>query len=422
MPPLTSVVDHYMMNIHFIDTAAAKIQRKNRKEKMAVFIHTSDWHIGNSFVHFDPDAGRRLNLARITVVESIFVYARMKKISLILCAGDAVDNGQLAPEKNLLDVFAVIKKYPEIKVILITGNHDPLMANNVYSRVAESNFPPNLHLVKKAEIIPVEPLNLTVYAASTLEKNGTQNPLHWIDARDMDEDKINIGLAHGGIKNDKFADACFPIESDFARRKNLDYLALGDWHSYVKINDRTYYCGVPEPLQFGDDGYPLQVTIEKPGEIPKTEKITAVRQYTWTEQQVEITDIRFPGFREILETVGEKEIKKLTVTGFLAAENYKTYKELVHLNQGRYYRIEDRVSIVPGTTDLSGIGDGHIKDVVQRLLELKKSDAPLPADILSGVIPTDQFPIEPAGEATKNEIIDRALIKLYKHFSVVKLG
>jgi len=389
---------------------------------MAVFIHTSDWHIGNSFVHFDPDAGRRLNRARLTAVESIFVYARQKKIPLILCAGDAVDNGQLAPEKNLLDLFAVIKRYPEINVILITGNHDPLMANNVYLRAAESNYPPNLHLVKKTEIIPLEPLNLVIYAASTLEKNGTQNPLHWIDAREIDNSKINIGLAHGGIKNDKFAGACFPIEPDFAKEKNLDYLALGDWHSYVKINHRTYYCGVPEPLQFGDDGYPLQVTIEKPGDIPKIEKITGVSQYTWTEQQVEMTDTRFPGFKEMLETVGEKEIKKLTVTGFLAAENYKTYKELLHLNRNRYYRIEDRVSIVPGADDLTGVGDGHTKAVVRRLLELKESGAPLPAEILSGVIPADQFSIEPPADAVKNEIIDCALMKLYKHFSTAGHG
>jgi DNA repair exonuclease SbcCD nuclease subunit len=383
---------------------------------MAIFIHTSDWHIGNSFVHFDPETGKKLNRARLTAVESILIYARMKKIFLILCAGDAVDNGQLAPDKNLLDLFAVIKKYPEIKVILIAGNHDPLMANSVYLRVSESNYPPNLHLVRKSEIIPLESLNLTVYAASTLEKNGSQNPLHWINAGHMDAGKINIGLAHGSIKNEKFSGDAFPIEPDFAREKKLDYLALGDWHSYVKINERTYYCGVPEPLQFGDDGCPLQVTIDKPGAVPKIEKIIGVQQYTWTEQHVELTDSRFPGFKEILETTSEKEIKKLTVTGFLTAENYKTYKELLHLNRSRYYRIEDRVSIAPDPDQLIGVGDGHIKAIVQRLLELKDSDAPIPDEILTGVIPADQLSIEPLTQTTKNEIIDCALMKLYKHF------
>jgi DNA repair exonuclease SbcCD nuclease subunit len=384
---------------------------------MAKFIHTSDWHIGNPFANFDRETGKKLNRARLTAVKSIFVYARMKDIPLILCAGDAVDNGQLAPEKNLLDLFAVINQYPDITVVMITGNHDPLMANTIYHRVSKDNYPANLHLVQDYEIIPVESMNIRIFAASTLEKNGTYNPLNRVKPGDIDESKINIGLAHGTIKNEKFTGDSFPIEPGFALEKKLDYLALGDWHSFSKINDRTFYCGTHEPLQFDDDGYPLEVTIEKPGDIPKTEKITGVRQYKWTHQEPVISDNRFTDFRETLESVDEKEIKKLEVTGFLSAENYKIYKELVQMNRNRYYEISDHVSITPGAGDLSSIGDAYIQALAQRLTDMKQSREPLPEEIRDNVIPAALLSMEQSIKPTKNEIIDKALLKLYKHFA-----
>jgi len=373
---------------------------------MAVFIHTSGWHIGSGFAHFDRETGKKLNRARLTAVESIFVYARKKKIPLILCAGDAVDNGQLAPGKNLLDLFVVIKRYPEITVVMITGNHDPLMANTIYRRVKESDYPGNLHLVKGTEIIPFEPLNLKIFAASTTEKNGDYNPLNRIRVEDIDETKINIGLGYGSTR----------IGPDFAEVKKLDYLALGEFHSYTKINDRTFYCGVPEPLDFADDGYPLEVTIEKRGQIPKIEKVSGVQQYRWTQQELEMSDARFEDFRGQLESlaVEEKEIKKLEISGFLSAENYKIYKELLQINRNRYYEIVDHVSLAPTADDLSGIGDGYTKELVQRLMNMKESEEPLPEEILNGVIPADQLSMEELLKITKNDIINTALLKFYK--------
>jgi len=385
---------------------------------MITFIHTSDWHIGNSFTHFDRETGKKLNRARLTAVETIFVYARKKKIPLILCAGDTMDNGQLAPEKNLLDLLAIIKKYPGITVVMITGNHDPLMANTIYQRVAQENYPPNLHLVKETnKILPIESMNLNIFASSTKEKNGRYNPLSWIEADDIDKSKVNIGLAHGSIKNEKFAVNCFPIEPDFAIKMKLDYLALGDWHSYSKINERTYYCGTPEPLQFGDNGFPLEVTIEKRGAIPTVEKVTGIQQYQWERQELEISDNQFEDFREKLESKGEKEIKKIKITGFLSPENYKIYKELLQMNVTRYYEIDDQVSLTSDADDLMSIDDGYIKDVVKQLMEIKNSEKPIPEEISNGIIPVDQLSIEQSIKVTKNEIIDKALLKMYKYYS-----
>lgn len=397
---------------------------------MIKFIHTSDWHLGNTFVDFDRDTTHKLNRARFDAVKAIFVYARMKKIPLILCAGDAIDNGQLAHEKHLLELFALVKQFTETRLIMIAGNHDPLMANTVYRRVARESYPPNFTLAGARETIRIDDLpetgsrpdvskktGLTIFAASITEKKGDYNPLSWIDPNDIDENSINIGLAHGSIKNEKYKGNPFPIEPDFAREMKLDYLALGDWHSYNKINERTYYPGTPEPLQFGDDGWALEVTIERAKAVPRVEQIRQISQYEWRREEIEITDDKFPAFKARLEQFqpGEKIIRKLTTRGFLSTQNYKIYKELIEMERARYYKIDDQAAIAPQAQDFIDSGDSYLAALAARLLEMKQTPNPIPEEIFDNVLAPGLLSIEQSLKPQNNEIIDKALLKLYTY-------
>jgi DNA repair exonuclease SbcCD nuclease subunit len=183
-----------------------------------------------------------------------------------------MDDGQLGTTGDLLALFKIFKKYPDIKIVMIAGNHDPLVARNVYWRIDRASFPGNLHLVEDHETLVYPQWDLTVYAASLQEKNGTYNPLSWIKNEEPADGDIRVGLCHGSIANEAFDGNDFPVDKNFARESGLDYLALGDWHSFKKIDDRTYYPGVPEPLQMGDNGYILEVTIEAPGAEPQVKK------------------------------------------------------------------------------------------------------------------------------------------------------
>ncbi len=60
------------------------------------------------------------------------------------------------------------------------------------------------------------------------------------------------------------------IAPDRARRAGLDYLALGDWHGSVSVDQRTDYCGTPEPDRFKHDapGTALLVTMAGSSSIP----------------------------------------------------------------------------------------------------------------------------------------------------------
>ncbi len=384
---------------------------------MIEFIHTADWHLGNSFSHFSPEMRKKLNDARFLTVESIFIYAKNKNIPLILCAGDNIDNGQLADPSHLDRLIRMVAKYPNIKLILIAGNHDPLMANSVYYRYDKNLFPDNFHLVTDNEVISLPDSGLVIFAGSIKEKNGDYNPLNWIDPADFDDNRIHIGLVHGSIRNERFANDAFPIEPDFAIQKKLNYLALGDWHSFNKINERTYYPGVPEPLQFGDQGYPLRVTVAKPGAAPTVEKITGVQQYFWLEIEKTISDDNFPTFQTEFSSIGLKEIRKIKLSGFLAPGNYKIYKDLLRLHRSQYYSIIDQVGIHPDDEELLKMADGSMRDLVNQLLVLKKSNEEIPEDIFNRIVPFNQENVEKAAESiTREEILDRALLKMYQMF------
>ena len=384
---------------------------------MAHFIHTSDWHLGNSFAGFDWDTARKLNSARLDAVKALFVYAQKKKIPFILCAGDVIDNGQLAAESILLDLFAVVKQFPRTRLILIAGNHDPLMANTIYRRVSEESYPENFQLARQRETIHIDDLGVKIFAASNLEKRGNANPLNWIQPEDIEDNVIHVGLAHGSLSNEKFKDNPFPIEPGFAREKKLDYLALGDWHSYNKINGRAYYCGTPEPLQFGDEGYALHVVIEKQGAVPKVEPIK-VSQYEWRREEFELSDREFADFKAKFgpERPGEKVIRQLSAAGFLSAKNYKIYKEIIEMERERFYKIDDRVSITPTDADFLGMGDGCMNALLRRLIDMKTQDTPLPDEILDHVVPADLLNLEQEFSPGKQAVIDKALLTLHDYF------
>ncbi|HOV14847.1 MAG TPA: DNA repair exonuclease, partial [Spirochaetota bacterium] len=226
------------------------------------FIHTSDWHIGNYFSDFSKIENEELSNGRIRTIESIFIYADKFNIPMIIVSGDQFDSDNI-DESLVLKIFNIIKNYKDIKVIMITGNHDPFTPNSIYNKINSSHYPDNLLFTKDRDIIFLKEYNCKIYTSSLKSKNSKENPIDWIDDENLD-DVIKIAVCHGSIMIDgKYSEHDFPIPIDIDKKKKLDYVAMGHFHSYLKINDRIYYPGTPEQLQFKDNGSALVVDIEK---------------------------------------------------------------------------------------------------------------------------------------------------------------
>ncbi len=247
--------------------------------------------------------------------------------------------------------------------------------------------------------------------------------MDWIKDRTLDREKINIGLCHGSIKNEAFPGNSFPIENDFAIKQGLDYLALGDWHSYKQINERTFYPGVPEPLTFDDNGAVLKVTIAGPGKKPTVEPVPIESKFKWKRMEEQVFGDTFNLFKAKLEKTDEKEIRKLTVSGYLPLGIYKSYKELLERNRRHYIEIKDNVIVQPDEQAFLDAADGCMKEIIKRLFELKKSGEPLPDEILNPYVSLERTEVHKHVDELKNNrdvIIDKALLEIFNYLKEKK--
>ena len=177
------------------------------------FIHTADWHLGYRFSQFSKEQNKLLKQAQWQTVESIFKYAGEHNIAFIVCAGDQFENGETTDNEQLLKLFALINRYPKINVIMIAGNHDPLCTSSIYLRVDKSIYPSNLYFAETQSVFEFNEYKLCFFACSLSAKNGTENPLAWVDITAKKE-WFCIGVAHGSVKiQGKYNPEDFPSPS-----------------------------------------------------------------------------------------------------------------------------------------------------------------------------------------------------------------
>ena len=69
------------------------------------FIHTADWQIGFRFPGVEPALRKKLDGGIRQTLKLLFIYAKKKRVPLILCAGNAFANSQLADAKLLTQLF-----------------------------------------------------------------------------------------------------------------------------------------------------------------------------------------------------------------------------------------------------------------------------------------------------------------------------
>jgi exonuclease SbcD len=85
------------------------------------FLHSSDWHLGQTLHHFDRhyEHDRFLDWLLETLVA--------EQVDALLVAGDVFDNANPAPscQRRLFEFLATLRRrLPDLSIVLIAGNHD----------------------------------------------------------------------------------------------------------------------------------------------------------------------------------------------------------------------------------------------------------------------------------------------------------
>src|SRR5690606_10961405 len=212
------------------------------------FLHTSDLHIGKRFGNMPEDVRGRLREARHSAITRLAEQARVNGAEAILLAGDTFDTETPTPAM-LRQALAAMHQQSDMRWVILPGNHDSLLADELWTGAGRV-LPDNVALATAAEPMALRPGVVILPAPCTTRRPG-RDLTEWMDSATSSDGEIRIGLAHGPIQGfSEEGGASDVIAPDRAGRAGLDYLALGDWHGQIRVNERTWYSGTPEPDRF----------------------------------------------------------------------------------------------------------------------------------------------------------------------------
>jgi DNA repair exonuclease SbcCD nuclease subunit len=257
-------------------------------------LHTADWHVGRSFDQFEPEDARKLARERLSVVDRILRLADQYDVHAVLCAGDLFDSPNPAQDwwDGLAKLFGRRGAWTR-PVVLLPGNHDPLTADSVYNKTHpfRSKLPNWVHVVDREDFQLALSNDAVVYGAPCTSTAGDKDLALALPARGEDDVRLRIGLVHGSTFDIEGYATNFPICQEAPEKRGLDYLALGDLHSFREIPKGAVaplvYPSAPEPTSFKerDAGYVALVWFTRHGQRPRIEK-ERVARWTWLDKTV----------------------------------------------------------------------------------------------------------------------------------------
>lgn len=174
--------------------------------------------------------------------------ARAVKADLVLLAGDIFEHNRL--KLDLLDATARLLDDAGSIVVILPGNHDPIIPESAYRRGGVSD-PTNVHVlgVTHDEAVLLPEFDMEVWGHAHQDYTN-MSPLRSPRPRTT---RWQIATAHGHYEaTPDMTQKHHPswlIDQAEIEATGADYVALGHWNIPVEIADSTvpaFYSGSPE--------------------------------------------------------------------------------------------------------------------------------------------------------------------------------
>ena len=203
---------------------------------------------GEAIGRFPQEVRSALSEARLDAIDRIALAASSNGATHVLVAGDIFDN--VEPGDRIVMQALSRMERAAASWWLMPGNHDHARAGGLWSRV-RSRAPSNVHVVDTPEPVELEE-GAWLLPAPLDHRRTREDPTAAMVDMATPPGALRIGLAHGSITEfGASGESTNLIPPDRARLAGLDYLALGDWHGFLMVGDRTAYSGTPEIDRFG---------------------------------------------------------------------------------------------------------------------------------------------------------------------------
>ncbi len=265
------------------------------------FIHTADWHIGQTFFGYDRKEEHQLFLAWLK--EQISLH----KVELLLIAGDVFDspNPSAAAQKTYYKFLRdVTTENPNLTIIVTAGNHDsaarleatnPLLeAMNIHVKgvvkrdtEGEIDYKDLIIELDDAYVLAVPFLRQGDYDKSDTYVEGVKSVYQNLFDLVPDKSKAIIAMGHLQATGSEVS------VSDDSERKSIggldgvspesfdgiSYTALGHLHRAQRVSHRenVRYSGTPLPMSFVEKNNKQGVTlVTLEGKEPNIEQLVFI--------------------------------------------------------------------------------------------------------------------------------------------------
>ncbi len=348
---------------------------------MVRFLHTSDWQMGMRAVHAGSKS-KDIRIKRYETGLNVVNLAKKKSVDFVIIAGDIFEHNDI-DEVVVKKTVDILNQFAPIPVFIIPGNHDPFLPGAIWDRSSWQRIGPHITLFTE-EGEYVLPEGVVLYPCPVKQKRSSIDPTTWIPKRENGDNRIRIGIAHGSLDSLP-GQVNFPISKISPEEKGLDYLALGDWHSFSQFN-RAVYPGSFEPTSYSepDSGNILIVEIPTCGMSPEIEKIRC-RTLNWVEYPAEIknlTDIE--KFEEFIKSLGRLSslVLRARIRLYLSGdENLIQQLDTLHaeLDEGAFYLEWNQEDELPIGEEISmRLPEGVLSEIDEALQNILCGKIPLP--------------------------------------------
>jgi DNA repair exonuclease SbcCD nuclease subunit len=343
------------------------------------FLHSADWQIGKRFGSFPGDKPAVLRDQRLQAVDRLAQTATAAGCSAVLVAGDVFD-AETIPEAQSEQLMARLRAYPALAWHLLPGNHDPARAGGVWAGIVAGGLPRNVFVHVEPKAAEISPGVMLLPAPLTSKRTST-DPTAWMDAAATPPGTLRIGLAHGSVQGFGSAgEANVPIDPARCKKAGLDYLALGDWHGTMRISDRVWYSGTPEPDGFRDNDPGNALIVRLDGNAPPAVERVPTAHFTWRrrEQKVDGAHSLDPVEAEVaaLASAAGRSLMSLELSGTVPLAELARIEERLGKLAPRVFHLAFDLSGVAAfadAADLASLNSPALGDIAQRLKAMSEA-------------------------------------------------
>lgn len=285
------------------------------------FLHTADWHLGRRFPSFPEKDETELTRARFNVLDKILAVAEQRAVDAVLCAGDLFDEPSPEPEWWQPVVKKLAAWRARMPIFLLPGNHDPLQPGSVYhpDHGFRRALPPWVRVVDDDHFTARLNDSSVLHAKPCRSSAGQDDPALALPAREPGDPRIRIGMVHGSTFDYVNCQTNFPISKDAAAQRGLDYLAIGDTHSFRVVppdgRPPVVYPGAPEATSFDETGAGNVVVVF----VSRSRRVTLAPEPVayWRWRDANVTSLA--ELRDLRSEALARTVLRLTVKARLSA-------------------------------------------------------------------------------------------------------